>query len=359
MARLLQGEKLELAVRVMERLRALSDDGVPRVYQAALPEGRFLTVSDIAAKGRRMLLFQAPASFSPYRRVRMVLGRPRRLPADGAWFAGLTPREYRSAVSSIASAIGFADNDVEPMPGATRFALDGPVPATRADARADAALDDAAVQWARATDAPAPGHDPTLVAVIVAASGFAAAVLATFAGVWAAAVSSDLFFAGMLAAIALGAVAGVGSLAAAAMGPEPGTSRAGAIVFAVVATIAILPGALQLENSSAATIVVWMLAAAMFLISWALATGVYGLWWLSIALPLIAGAVGAPLAAAIDGDGPGWGYALGAALVLAATALAFVTLVRSPTLIPHRRAALAELRRLGDERTATAARGPR
>ncbi len=355
MARLLQGEKLELAVRVMERLRALSADGVPRVYQAALPEGRFLTVSDIAAKGRRMLLFQAPVSFSPYRRVRMVLGRPRRLSADGAWFAGLTAREHRAAVSSIAHAISAADNDFEPLPGATRITLDEPV----VEADADAALDDAALQWARATDAPAPGHDPTLVAVIVAASGFAAAILATFAGVWAAAVSSDLFFAGMLAAIVLGAVAGVGSLAAAAMGPEPGTSRAGAIVFAVVATIAILPGALQLENSSAATIVVWMLAAAMFLISWALATGVYGLWWLSIALPLIAGAVGAPLAAAIDGDGPGWGYALGAALVLAATALAFITLVRSPTLIPHRRAALAELRRLGDERTATAGSGPR
>jgi hypothetical protein len=356
-ARLLQGQKLELAVRVMEQLRELSADGVPRVYQAALPEGRFLTVSDIAAKGRRMLLFQAPASFSPYRRVRMVLGRPRRLSADRAWFAGLTPREHRSAVSSIAHAISAADNDFEPLPGATRITLDEPVAEVRPDA--DAALDDAAVQWARATDAPVPGRDPALTAVVVAASGFAAVFVATFAGIAASALSSDLLSAGLLAAVCFGAVAGVGSLAAAAMGPEPGTSRAGGIVFALLGTIAILPGALQLENSSAATIVIWMLAAAMFLISWALATGVYGLWWLSIALPLIASAVGAPVAAAIDADGPGWGYVLGAGLVLAATALAFLTLVRSPTLIPHRRAALAELRRLDAERAATAASDPR
>jgi hypothetical protein len=341
----------------MERLRELTADGVPRVYQAALPEGRYLTVSDVAAKGRRMLLFQGPAPLSPYRTVRTVLARPRRMSAEGAWFAGLTPREHRAAVSSIAYAISTADNDFEPMPGATRITLDEPVSAARADA--DAALDDAAVQWARATDAPAPGCDPAVTAVVVAASGFAAVFAATFAGIAASALRSDLLSAGLLAAVGFGAVAGVGSLVAAAMGPEPGTSRASGILFALLGSIAILPGALQLENSSAATIIVWMLAAVMFLISWGLATGVYGLWWPSVALPLIAGGVGAPVAAAIDGDGPGWGYVLGAGLVLLATALPLLALMRSPTLIPHRRAALAELRRLDAERAATAASDPR
>lgn len=372
MARLLQGQRYELAVRVMERLRELTADGVPRVYQAALPEGRYLTVSDVAAKGRRMLLFQSPTPLSPYRTVRTVLARPRRMSADGAWFAGLTPREHRAALSSIAYAISTADNDFEPMPGATRITLDEPVSvedaaagAVDADAagpdatNADAALDAAARQWARAGDAPARGPDPTLTAVVVAASGFGAVFVATFAGIAAAALSSDLFFAGVLAAIVFGAVAACASLAAAGMGPQPGGPRAGAILFAVMGSIAMLPGALQLQNSSAATIIVWMLAAAMFLVSWALATGVYGLWWLSVALPLIGGAIGAPVAAAIDTDGAGWGYVLGAGLVLAGTVLAVVTLVRSPTLIPHRRAALAELRRLDAERAATASSEPR
>jgi len=356
-ARLLRGQREEIAVQLMEHLRRLTADGVPRVYQARLPEQRFLTVSDVVAKGRRMLLVQAPAMYSSFRRVSLVISRPRRIPATQPWFTGLTPQEHRAAVSQLAYAVESANYDFEPVPGATTFDPTAPVPDGAPGA--DAVLDDAAIRHAWATDAPAPGRDPALTSVVVSASALGLAMLATMIGAALAPLSADLLSAGALAALVLGVVAGIAGVVAAALGPERTGPRAGGVMFALIGWVAVLPATLQLLESTAGAVVVWALSAIMFLLAWANATGVYGLWWLSIALPGVACAVGAPVGAVLDGDTTGWGYVLGAGLVLLATALAVATLLRSPTLVPHRRAALAELRRLAADAGSPVAPGAR
>jgi len=345
-ARLLRGQRSELAVGVMAHLRALSSDGRPRVYQARLPEKVYLTVADVHGPKGRMLVFQRRVPLSPYRTVAAVIGRPRGAPQDGGWFVGLTPAQHRSALATISAALTRTGGDYEPLAGATSFDPAAPVEDPASAHGPDLALDAVAVQEAHASDAPVPGADPSLVTVSTAAAAFAAAMLATLAGVWGSASSAELLSAGVVFALLFGAVAMISSIVACAMGPEEGWARPGAIGLALLGGIGVLSAALQLLSSTPGSVVSWALAAVMYLIAWGQATGAYGVWWLAPALPIVGGAVGAPVGAAIDGAEPGWGYVLGAALVLAGAGLAFLALVRSPTLIPHRRIALAELRRL-------------
>jgi len=360
--RLLAGQLRELAVGVLAQLRSLSHDGEPRSYQGRLPGGRYLTVTDVPAGGGRALLFLAPRPHGTTTRVVTArLARPAGAPLEGPWFTGLDPVAHRAAVDAIARAIRSADVDYASLPGATAFDPMAPLPAGAPPASAaDEALDLMAVQEAWALDAPRGRRDPALVAVVVAGVALALAMLVALLGAWMREISTDAAGAAALMAMLLGVVAGVSSLVAAAVGPEPGGGRGGAVLFSLLGGVTALPACLPLlsDAATAGSLVCWMLAAVMFLIAWGQATGAYGVWWLAPVLPVLGGAVGAPVGAVVDATAAPWGYTVGIAVLLVTTAIPTLTLLRSPSLIAHRRVALAAFRRQGADGAPAGVGGP-
>jgi hypothetical protein len=109
MAKLDTATRDEIARGVMRQLEYHTAYLEPATaFQFALPEGRFLTVTDYRIKNTRVLWFFGRSPANPYRRVSTTLARPRRLPREGAWFVGYSERQLRRALRTIAFAVGFA-----------------------------------------------------------------------------------------------------------------------------------------------------------------------------------------------------------------------------------------------------------
>lgn len=99
-----------LTERVMWQLAFHSETiAPPSGYQFVLPDGRYLSLNDYLIKGRRSILFSSMTSVArPTRQVSSVLAMPRKVPQEGAWFAGYTERQLRSAAKTVRYAIDFA-----------------------------------------------------------------------------------------------------------------------------------------------------------------------------------------------------------------------------------------------------------
>lgn len=115
MAELDKAVAADLAHRIMAHISYHSTYiDAPGTFQFALPDGRYLLMSDYLIKPRRILMFASTTPVKrPVRDITASIGRPRKLPQTGPWFVGYTPRQLKRAHKLVQWAASFSYRNVD------------------------------------------------------------------------------------------------------------------------------------------------------------------------------------------------------------------------------------------------------